>query len=364
MTECIYDVKQFAWNTLMTTVDKKGYTYFERFLPQQKQVLTFNNMFDVEAMAQNGTCLRFKTTGSHLSFSCKKGDHMLRALKVIFQPTTFYQQYGKAVKRAHFKVSADKNKYSSKTILNPLELYIEGRLFAHTKYKNGKIEFFYPHPEKDEVEVCLALPHLRIGIRDFMLDGVVKPCEHNKKRLLCLGDSITSGGNTHHPNYSYVMQMANELDMEIINQGVSGNTFYVDCLNGLEYLDFAPDLITIAYGTNDWNFAPTVELVRQQMDRYFEKIEVLFENIPKVVITPIWRADEYVAAVTKELDEIRHMIERRAQKMKHTLVLNGSTLVPHDPGYYADGYLHPNDAGHAIYGANVAAKINEWLGNR
>ena len=34
-------------------------------------------------------------------------------------------------------------------------------------------------------------------------------------------------------------------------------------------------------------------------------------------------------------------------------VVEGMTLVPHLPEFFADGYLHPNDSGFLLYGHNL-----------
>ena len=352
-------MEKFAWNYLRTEKDVDGFLYFHRFLPEQQAVYKFNAMYDMDGQMQKDTCLRLYTTADRLQFDCRPDSNMLRIAKLLFQPLTFYQPDNKIIRREKFTPGKDKNCYAEDLPLNSFVLFVDGVWAANQKCKKGRISFSFPHPGKESVEVCLLLPNMRVGIRNIEANGNLAPIPHNKKRLLCLGDSITSGGNAKCLSNTYVMRLAQELDMEVLNQGVSGSCFHTDTLRGLENLSWTPDLITVAFGTNDWTYAPSGEEIAKRADAYLTKLRAIFPESPVAIITPIWRADEEIPAATKNLDQVRRIITEVAEKLPKVHVINGKELVPHHIGYYGDGYLHPNDAGHRIYAENLAVALME-----
>ena len=56
-------------------------------------------------------------------------------------------------------------------------------------------------------------------------------------------------------------------------------------------LGFTPDLITVAYGTNDWSCKPRDMLVRDA-EECLDGVRRLWPQVPLVVIGPLWRGDQ------------------------------------------------------------------------
>ena len=78
--------------------------------------------------------------------------------------------------------------------------------------------------------------------------SVFKAHEFDTK-IIFIGDSITQGYDAVFASQSYANKMAYMLDAEIVNQAIGGEIFRPAILD--EKLPFAPDLITVAFGTND-----------------------------------------------------------------------------------------------------------------
>ena len=94
--------------------------------------------------------------------------------------------------------------------------------------------------------------------------SMVEIIERPSHRLLCLGDSITQGMDARGPASTYGVQLARLLDADLLNQGVGGHIFDVDAID--PDLPFQPDLVTVAYGTNDWSRELTAEEISDRVD--------------------------------------------------------------------------------------------------
>ncbi len=170
------------------------------------------------------------------------------------------------------------------------DLLVDRRLFAH---KEGSIAQ-EPHMSwrvklpQGRKHVQLYFPCLAsVSIsRLEWLGGTETLPVVPQKRLLCLGDSITQGYTVHFPSLSYAARLAAALDMALLNQAIAGETFHAAMLDGA--LGFTPDLITVAYGTNDWRCKPRDMLVRDA-EEYLDGVRRLWPRVPLVVIGPLWQ---------------------------------------------------------------------------
>ncbi|MDF2722824.1 MAG: GCN5-related N-acetyltransferase, partial [Paenibacillus sp.] len=102
-------------------------------------------------------------------------------------------------------------------------------------------------------QICIDLPHnAEIVFRSFQLSPGARcePVGQAHGGLLCLGDSITQGMDAKHPSSTYAALLARALDLPLLNQGVGGYIFNADSLD--ENMPFQPQIVTVAFGTNDW----------------------------------------------------------------------------------------------------------------
>lgn len=200
--------------------------------------------------------------------------------------------------------------------------------------------------------VTVYLPWNKIvTLEAFCLDdgSVVKPVKFPKK-LLAYGDSITQGFDAMR-NYSrQIGRIAEKLGAEEFSRAV-GAECYDPELAALPDA-FQPDYIFVGYGTNDFN-SKTPEEFTANCNGFYRQLEKHYPNAKIFAITPIWRADmENPRAFTSFFD-IEKGIRAATAHMPNVTVIDGQELVPHDPCYYADGRLHPNDAGFEHYFQNL-----------
>ena len=240
-----------------------------------------------------------------------------------------------------------------------VDLYVDGLFVASA----GSVD------APDAIEAAFTLPgtpgrmravelHLTHG-RQALIRSLALPAGARfepappRPLLLAFGDSITQGMNAHHPSLAYAAVMARTLGMTLLNQGVGGHVFDVGGLRGRPHP--APGLITVAYGINDWNAGgdagPARPWLRQVRDWY--------PQTPLAVFEPIWagaegmdvRPESKGAGLT--LAAYRKQLAGIVRDLTGVALVPATALLPPVEAFLSDG-LHPNDAGHAVFGWNAA----------
>lgn len=223
--------------------------------------------------------------------------------------------------------------------------------------KNGEIKIELPEG-RHRVTVyfpCLAAAELRnISLSD---GSEITPAK-KKLKMLCVGDSITQGYDAEYPSLCYANFIADEFNADMVNQAIGGDRFNPEHIDA--NMSFSPDIITVAYGTNDWSGA-TRENFERNLTGYFAKLAEHFSKSKIFVITPIWRADGNRVTKLGTFDEACAMIDAEASKYKNITVIDGTKLTPRVNAFYSDLRLHPNDMGYAIYSKNLIAELRKYI---
>lgn len=179
------------------------------------------------------------------------------------------------------------------------------------------------------------------------------PLEGSRDKYLALGDSITQGMDARGPAVAYPVQLARVLDLELLNLGVGGHIFDLDALD--DELPYKADIVTVAYGTNDWSRDTTREQIASTVRRYLTRLtETVAQSARIYLLTPIWRATGSETRAGGTLVQFSTAIGEAAAPF--ATVIDGSTLVPHLHGVFADG-IHPNDEGFLHYAINLQRAI-------
>ena len=219
---------------------------------------------------------------------------------------------------------------------------------------SDRIDFEIPK-HCDYVHVAVYFP-LRATLR---IKNVVMPEDSkavNKElKILTLGDSITAGAVCRHSNHCYVNMIADKLNAQLINQGVGGACFSPDFL---EELQFRPDIVTVAYGVNDFLGN---SLFTETPHKFFEKLNALYPDNRIFCLLPIWCGNQNIID-GKTLDMGRQYIKEIAEKYQNISVIDCVNFVPHLAEFYWDDVkLHPNDLGFLYYGNHLYKRLTEPL---
>lgn len=225
------------------------------------------------------------------------------------------------------------------------EYTFEYRVESKAKEKNQKnrITIYLPY------NIDLSMGNFRLAENAFI--SGIKPYD---KTLLCLGDSITQGMDARHPSCIYPVLLSRFLKMELLNQGVGGYVFNSDSLD--ENFSLKPDIITVAYGTNDWSKCSSPEEFRHNCRDYMEKLVSLFPDIDIYVMTPFWREDLNEMRDAGSFYDLSDTIKDVCRAYPKVVVLDGLELIPHLPAYFGDKWVHPSDEGFKDIALNFLAK--------
>ncbi|MBQ7011405.1 MAG: SGNH/GDSL hydrolase family protein [Clostridia bacterium] len=302
--------------------EEDGYTVFRRFTPYQEKVLEERKF----------TPRQFASSGMKLSFTCGEG---IVHFEYLVRPGAGAVCHGIDV------------------LCDGIEVFHH---YSDEANKCGQVFFRVPKKEKP-CTVTVFFPNLAgIGIRELNVPDDYAPAKRERK-ILMLGDSITHGYHSFRQHQSYANVLGERLNAEILNQGIGGDKFHAPNID--PELPFTPDIITVAYGTNDW--AGAIPQLDEKIDEYFKKLRTVYPAVPVFAIPPIWRGNiDGIRKDGRTLEDVRLLVKEKAEKYG-CFAVDSAKLVPPSPDYFMDKFLHPNDVGFILYGINLADEIKKTL---
>lgn len=195
-------------------------------------------------------------------------------------------------------------------------------------------------------------------LSNIELDGeLISPCIRSRTMLL-YGDSITHGYDAIYPSLSYSSLLSKELDADSINKGIGGEVFFPELAELKDPID--PDIVTVAYGTNDWSLL-TRSTFEADCLKFYSNICRLYPRSKIFAITPIWRADNTHETKFGAPHTTLYSLMSELLKPLPVIPINGYQLTPHNADFYSDKYLHPNDLGFSIYAKELTRQIKKHL---
>lgn len=181
-----------------------------------------------------------------------------------------------------------------------------------------------------------------------------QPIQPPSGRYLALGDSITQGVFSTAPSSAYTAVLSRSLNLDLLNRGVGGHIFEVESLDDSIG---RPELVTVAYGTNDWAQCVPRDVFRNRVSSYLERLEAIVEGAECHVITPLWREEEARPNESGDsLDLFRDIIAEVCDE-QGIKCIDGSGLIPHSADFFAD-HVHPNDEGFREMAKGLLARIH------
>lgn len=350
------DPRELAHNALGCTADRKGYVSFTRFFPQQLRAVEPDAMWRAMSDAATGVYLGFLTDGNRLTLQFRPHSVFRLLLPVARQVKPQDRREATENMKRMFGSKAGR-----KVRVDGVDFTVDGVLSHTAPPKRGTLRFAWENPQNGLHEIRVYLPLLLGGgYRGLKVNGSVRPLPA-KKRLLCLGDSITQGFVAGSPSLCYVSRLAAALGADALNQGIGGHIYQPESLDGLQRLDFRPDAITVAYGTNDWHQAASLDTVRERIRAYYDRLTALFPDTPVFAVSPLWRADlDEPRAHGEPLTVLRELLAQETARYPNVRVVDGFSLMAHDASLFEDGFLHPNADGFAQIARALEAEIVKW----
>ncbi len=248
--------------------------------------------------------------------------------------------------------------YASSRVYAYFDLLVDGKLYHHFGTESITEEEYFENIAlpSGEKHVELYLPW-SVGARlsSLELDDGAKITPVKRKRvMLSFGDSITQGYDAKYPTNTYISKLSKFLDADVYNKAIGGDTFFPELLQNGDGI--VPDIVTVAYGTNDW-FKLQEDEFKFNAKTFFELLSEKYSSCKIFVVTPIWRLEEEGEAPNGySLDSVRELIKNTALSYGAT-VIDGKGLVSHDVEAFEDKRLHPNDKGFDEYSENLQKSL-------
>ena len=193
--------------------------------------------------------------------------------------------------------------------------------------------------------VCSRLVSLELDDNSKIIP-IKKDC-----KILMFGDSITQGYDAMLPENAYAVNVATKLNAEALNKGIAGEQFLAKLTEEKE--NFEPDIITVAYGTNDWRHSTKAKF-EKECKGFFANLRNNYPTAKIYVITPIWRADiDNKQEFGEPLSFVGEYITKVCAELSDVNVINGIDLVPHNTEYYQTDGVHPIDSGFKLYAKSL-----------
>lgn len=238
------------------------------------------------------------------------------------------------------------------------DVYIDGVLCRHlgcpSCVSTPEFEFAVELPEGTN-KVAVYLPGVaRVALRRLEFAGATQVLPVKKsRRVVCYGDSITQGNNARYPSLAYANAVADALDAELFNKAVGGDCFNPALARLPDIAD--PDLVTVAYGTNDWT-RRTRETIAHDAAEFFDILEANYPGIPIYAMLPLWRSDCGKTTAAGTFADVARIIHDAASAHTNVRVVDGFKLLPHLDACLSDG-LHPNDFGFTFVTRGLLRRI-------
>ncbi len=213
--------------------------------------------------------------------------------------------------------------------------------------------------QKDEYRVTLYFPSHSVGRINYIeLDeGAYSRRYEYSRKFLIIGDSLTQGWDSKYDSLSYANRISSVFDAESIIQGRGGSCYVPATMTKLP--NFEPDVVIVAYGTNDYIRVKSYEDYRKNVREYHDRLRECYGDKKVFIISPIWRV---LPSPNSCLDftECRAIIADEAEK--HSFIhVDGAMLVPPvEEGFFTDG-LHLTDLGFSLYSENLMLEMKKHI---
>ena len=233
------------------------------------------------------------------------------------------------------------------------------QVYTGVKLPLGQAEKVFALDEgRKQIDLCLPWSVNSVLEELSLDDGAALEPVRREKKILQFGDSITHGYDALHPAASCSVRLADALGMEGCNKAIGGEMF----CPGLAALPdgFSPDVITVAYGTNDWSNR-TEDVYAENCLGFYKTLRESYPEARIFALLPIWRGDQKPDRKFGDFSRIYPLIRGICDGIGGIDVIDCYDFVPKEADCFADRVLHPNDSGFVYYAENLYAAIRKRL---
>lgn len=172
-----------------------------------------------------------------------------------------------------------------------------------------------------------------------------------KTSILFIGDSLTAGyGIAKEKSYPSLLEkklIAQQIDVKILNGGVSGSTSASVESRLKWYLKAKPDFLFLAIGANDGLRGVATKSTRENIEK---TINLALKNNIKVIIAGMKLPPNYGKDYIKDFEIIYKDMKKKYDLEYIEFLLDGVAGIGK---YNQEDGIHPNEEGHQIIASNI-----------
>ncbi len=209
-----------------------------------------------------------------------------------------------------------------------------------------------------EKTVCIYMPwsvDTRICALELDDGASLVPVAYSRKMLI-FGDSITHGYDAIGPSKAYSSLIADFLDADAVNKGIGGEVFRPELCKIAE--DFTPDVISVAYGTNDWSLTDK-ETFDKNSEEFYKTLARLYPTAKIISLAPIWRTNCERTTAVGTFDYIAKKFNEIAEGIPNMTVIDCYGFLPQDAKMFQDLKIHPSNEGFSYYANGVIEELKK-----
>jgi len=237
---------------------------------------------------------------------------------------------------------------------NHFDIYVDGILFQCHEATDPictvalpegehRVTFIFPSHSNDRP----FLQYLELA------DGASLAPHKYDRKILFLGDSITQGWCSSRDSLSWAWNVSLALNAEMLNQGIGGS--FAEPAAFPHGVDYDPDTVIVAYGTNDWSVRPTLERLKEIHDRYYDLVCEKYAGKQLVGISPTYRFNTEAGRKMGSFRDCCETVKDSIREHGMTLV-DGFDLIPHQSMFFKDG-VHPLDIGYRTFADHLVTYL-------
>lgn len=217
----------------------------------------------------------------------------------------------------------------------------------------GQIQLGPPTQQPRQVELWLAHT-AQMSLLELSSDAPLLPCDNKPRpRWLALGDSITQGADAQYPVNIGICRATRTAGLDTLNLGVGSACAEAILADLLPAGSF--DLITIAYGLNDWAQSLSPDSYARSVEKLAAGARQRWPQAPIYILTATTTRDESALNERKLTVQVYRDAIHALQLPTDTRIIDGRKLVPDIKTLFDT--CHPTDEGFAAYARQLAAEI-------
>lgn len=146
------------------------------------------------------------------------------------------------------------------------------------------------------------------------------------------------------------------MNAESVIQGVGSAKFEPATVIGG---DFKPEIVFVAYGTNDYHTFKTLAEVEQRAETFMKNVKTVYADAKIFVLSPTYRTDGNVQYPVGPFENFCNRLKDIAKDLDLNVIDGEKLLPPHE--YFMADSLHPNDLGFSVFALNLLRMIKDKI---